>query len=216
MKAKTLGTVILCSAILLGTSLLANAALGQVSAPAAQSTDNDVAALKAQLAEQQKQIDALKSAMEEQKKLIERPPAPPRPRSRARTALRCRAIRRSVRWPAPRRSFHPLRPIAAPRPQWGAELPAEPPPIPATDLRTNAVPPYLRFGSTCLVPIGFMDATIVWRDKNAASSIGSNFGSVPYNNTVNGKLSEFRFSPQNSRIGFRFDGDWKGDALHRL
>ena len=59
MKAKTLGTAILCSAILLGTSLLG------------QSSD-DVAALKAQLAEQQKQIDALKSAMEEQKKLIEK------------------------------------------------------------------------------------------------------------------------------------------------
>ena len=38
------------------------------SAPAAQTTDNDVATLKAQLAEQQKQIDALKSAIEEQKK----------------------------------------------------------------------------------------------------------------------------------------------------
>ena len=60
MKAKTLGTAILCSAILLGTSLLG------------QSTDNDVAALKAQLAEQQKQIDALKSAMEEEKKLFEK------------------------------------------------------------------------------------------------------------------------------------------------
>jgi len=55
-----------------------------------------------------------------------------------------------------------------------------------------------------------MDLTTVWRDKNAGSSMGSNFGSVPYNNTVNGNLSEFRFSPQNSRIGFRFDGDWKG------
>jgi hypothetical protein len=31
-----------------------------------------------------------------------------------------------------------------------------------------------------------------------------------YNNVVNGRRSEFRFSPQNSRIGFRFDGDWKG------
>src|ERR1700733_9065969 len=67
MKAKTLGSVILCSAVLLGTSLLA-----QVSAPAAESTDNDVATLKAQLAEQQKQIDALKLAMEEQKRLIEK------------------------------------------------------------------------------------------------------------------------------------------------
>ena len=71
MKAKTLGTATLCSAILIGTALL-----GQVSAPPApgapQSTGNDVATLKAQLAEQQKQIDALKSAMEEQKKLFEK------------------------------------------------------------------------------------------------------------------------------------------------
>src|ERR1700730_11302020 len=67
MKAKTVGTLILCSAIRLGTALL-----GQTPAPVAQATDNDVAVLKAQLAEQQKQIDALKAAMEEQKKLIER------------------------------------------------------------------------------------------------------------------------------------------------
>ena len=40
--------------------------------------------------------------------------------------------------------------------------------------------------------------------------IGSSFGSVPYNNAATSKLSEFRFSPQNSRIGFRVDGDWKG------
>lgn len=71
-------------------------------------------------------------------------------------------------------------------------------------------PTFIRLGSTCLVPVGFMDLTSVWRDKNAGSSMGSNFGSIPYNNTVNGNLSEFRFTPQNSRIGFRFDGDWKG------
>src|SRR6202046_5302982 len=71
MKAKTLGSAILCSAILLGTSLI-----GQTAAPSApaapQTTDSDVATLKAQLAEQQKQIDALKSAIEEEKKLVEK------------------------------------------------------------------------------------------------------------------------------------------------
>ena len=91
-----------------------------------------------------------------------------------------------------------------------AQAPATPPTNPCEAVPEGPAPAFIRLGSTCLVPIGFMDATAVWRDKNAASSIGSNFGSVPYNNTVNGKLSEFRFSPQNSRIGFRFDGDWKG------
>ena len=49
----------------------------------------------------------------------------------------------------------------------------------------------------------FMDMTGFWRDKDAASSMGSNFGSIPYNNTVQGNLSEFHFSEQNSRLGFR-------------
>ena len=60
------------------------------------------------------------------------------------------------------------------------------------------------------MPVGFMDFTTFWRDKDAASSMGSNFGSVPYNNAVQGNLSEFHFSNQNSRLGFRVDGNWKG------
>jgi hypothetical protein len=92
---------------------------------------------------------------------------------------------------------------------------AQPPPStpsanPCEAVPDGPAPAFIRLGSTCLVPIGFMDLTTVWRDKNAGSSMGSNFGSIPYNNTVNGNLSEFRFTPQNSRIGFRFDGDWKG------
>ena len=74
----------------------------------------------------------------------------------------------------------------------------------------NAVPPYLRLGNVCITPIGFMDLTAAWRDKNAGSGIGTNFGSIPYNNSVPAaKNSEFHASPQNSRIGFRIDGNWK-------
>ncbi len=72
------------------------------------------------------------------------------------------------------------------------------------------MPPYLRFGSVCITPVGFVDATFVWRDKNAASGIGTNFGSIPYNNVATGKLSEAKFNIQNSRLGLRVDGDWKG------
>jgi len=74
----------------------------------------------------------------------------------------------------------------------------------------RTIPTFLRLGSICLVPIGFMDFTPFWRDKNAASSMGSNFGGVPYNNSAAGNLSEFHFSQQNSRLGFRIDGNWKG------
>ncbi len=203
MKVKTLGSVTLCSAILIGTSLL-----GQTSAPAAQSSDNDVAALKAQLAEQQKQIDALKSAMEEQKKLIEKAAASTAARdSQDNFALPRNKALGDVASTTP--IIPSIAPAVAPVVNRGQAAGGSGNPCEAGQ-DPNAVPPYLRFGSVCIVPIGFMDATFVWRDKNAGSSIGSNFGSVPYNNTVNGKLSETRFSPQNSRIGFRIDGDWQG------
>jgi hypothetical protein len=89
---------------------------------------------------------------------------------------------------------------------------------PDADTGTNAQAPaaapsnplQIQIGNVTIMPVGFMDLTAVWKDKNAGGSLGSNFGSVPYNNAATSKLSEFRFSPQNSRLGFRIDGDWKG------
>jgi len=199
MKAKTLGTATLCCAILLGTALL-----GQVP----QSTDNDVATLKALLTEQQKQIDALKSAVEEQKRLIEKATSasPSRNGADSFALPRDKALGDVA-------STTPIIPSIAPankaalsggQPAAASTNPCDAPPD------TNSVPPYLRFGSVCIVPVGFVDAAFVYRDKNAASGIGSNFGSVPYNNVATGKLSESRFSIQNSRLGLRVDGDWKG------
>ena len=206
MKVKTLGNVF-CSAVFLAASLW-----GQTVAPSpANSQDansQNMDALKAQLAAQQKQIDQLKLALEDQRKLIEKATsaAPVQPGQTSFGLPRDKALGEVA-------STTPIIPSIAPaakptlsagQPASGSTNPCDGPPD------SNAVPPYLRFGSVCITPVGFMDATFVWRDKNAASSIGSNFGSVPYNNVVNGKLSEARFSPQNSRLGLRVDGDWKG------
>jgi hypothetical protein len=65
-------------------------------------------------------------------------------------------------------------------------------------------------GTASITPVGFMDFTAVFRDKTGGSGIGTNFGAIPFNNTVAGKLSEFRFSAQNSRIGFRVDANVGG------
>ena len=102
-----------------------------------------------------------------------------------------------------RPSAIPLPQAAAPNATGSAKNPCEADP-------DKTIPTFLRLGSVCIVPVGFMDLTPFWRDKNAGSSMGSNFGSVPYNNVANGNLSEFHFSQQNSRLGFRIDGDWKG------
>jgi len=180
---------------------------------AAQSPENsEVQALKAQLTEQQKQIDQLKLALEDQKKLIERSMKTAANDDKREFALpRDKAlgeVASTTPYIPPAPAPAPLAmPVVSAR---AAQAPTTPPTNPCEAVPDGPAPAFIRLGSTCMVPIGFMDLTAVWRDKNAGSSMGSNFGSVPFNNTVNGNLSEFRFTPQNSRIGFRFDGDWKG------
>jgi len=184
-------------------ALLATALLGANLLSAAD--DNEIEQLKAALAAQQKQIQALQQAMEQEQKMLERA-LQPHPNSLGTVASL--APMAPVPAPAPAPLAIPAPTLPSPKPQVASTAaagnPCEAPPD------TNAVPPYLRLGSVCIIPVGFMDLTAVWRDKNAASGIGTNFGSIPYNNTIPGKLSEFRFSPQNSRLGFRADGDWKG------
>lgn len=174
----------------------------------AESQGDEIARLKAQLAAQQKQLETLEHMMQQQQQLLEKAVNMPATAAQRQPA------------PANLGSVASLTPVVpAPGP---AALPAIPQPTPQKNTTAggnpceanadagNAVPAYLRLGSVCMVPIGFMDLTGVWRNENAASGIGTNFASVPYNNTVNAHNSEFRFSPQNSRLGFRIDGDWKG------
>ncbi len=180
-------------------------------------TASDLDSLKARISEQQAQIKKLQQAVDEQQKLLERalqttaaaqPAVQPVAKTSDGTAL---AEASTTNVAGPVRLVPALglggqpNPLANPSPQktntGSMQNPCE------TD---NSSPTFIRLGSVCIVPIGFMDLTGLWRDKNAGSSIGTNFGSIPYNNTTNAKNSEFRFSPQNSRIGFRVDGDWLG------
>jgi hypothetical protein len=71
-------------------------------------------------------------------------------------------------------------------------------------------PLQFRIGTATIQPIGFMDFTTVWRSHDGGSGIGTNFAGIPYGNVFQDNLSEFRFSMQNSRIGFRIDADVKG------
>lgn len=84
-----------------------------------------------------------------------------------------------------------------------------PAPAPPQDNAPKA-PLQIQLGNITIQPIGFMDATAVWRSVDAGSGIGSSFGSIPFNTATTSKLDEFRFSIQNSRLGFRVDGNWKG------
>jgi hypothetical protein len=207
---------LLVASLLVGTGILAAADdAGSTASPntAAVSTysasqNDEIARLKATLAEQQKQLQLLEHTLQSQQALLEKAVG-------TTTNTEAKSTFTGIGQVASTTPIIPVRPlpavaypgpIAMPQPvQTSANRnPCEAPPDATT------VPPYLRLGNVCIVPVGFLDLTSVWRDKNAGSSMGSNFGSVPYNNTANGNLSEYRFTPQNSRIGFRIDGDWKG------
>src|ERR1700728_3058056 len=187
------------------------------SASAGQSQNDEIARLKAALAEQQKQLQALQQTLQGQQQLIDKVMGTSSAQSTSASSTRAAqrpnlgnvaSLTPVIPGPAPLPSAMPVS-IANPNPRpQGATVGGSNPCEAGPD--GNAVPAYLRLGSVCIVPIGFMDLTPYWRDKSAGSSMGSNFGSVPYNNTSNGNLNETRFSIQNSRLGLRVDGDWKG------
>jgi hypothetical protein len=86
---------------------------------------------------------------------------------------------------------------------------------PAATPQDNSSPLQFRIGDATITPVGFMDFTTVWRSRVGGSGIGTNFAGVPYGTTTGAlpfaaNLSEFRFSMQNSRFGFRVDADIKG------
>jgi len=185
---------------LAGSNLLSAAdntnATGAGTSSGAVSQNDEIARLKIALAEQQKLLQSLQQAIERQQQLIDHATA--RPSNLGTVASLTPVI------PAA-----PIPAVAFPAPQ--AAAPAKPSnPCEAGPDGTKPSPAFLQIGSTCVIPVGFMDLTPFWRDKNAGSSMGSNFGGVPFNNVANGNLSEFHFSQQNSRLGFRVDGDWKG------
>jgi hypothetical protein len=193
------------AAVLLVPAWAADPATSSASpAPAAAATPADIAKLKAQLDQQQKQIEQLMAALAAQRKMLEQ------------AGMATPAADQVERHITP-----PDRLIASTTPMALPAAPPAPPPSPApsaSPAQAQAAAPaeassplQLRIGETTIIPIGFMDFTAFWRDKDAATgTMGSNFGSVPYNNAVGGNLSEFHFSNQNSRLGFRVDGNWKG------
>ncbi|MDP9053294.1 MAG: hypothetical protein M3N93_03200 [Acidobacteriota bacterium] len=202
-------TSLLVASLLAGTGILAAADhagnTAEVSANTATQND-EIARLKAAINAQQQQLQSLQQTLQSQQTLLEQALG----KQTAETKSAFQGLGQ-VASTTPMIPVRPLPAVAFPGPvamPQSVQTAANRNPCEAPV--NTAVPPYLRLGDVCIVPVGFMDLTSVWRDKNAGSGMGSNFGSVPYNNTVNGNLSEFRFTPQNSRIGFRIDGDLKG------
>jgi len=205
MRSRTKTLVCLSmAAVLLVPAWAADPATSPASPAPAATTPADIAKLKAQLDQQQKQIEQLLAALAAQRTMLDQAgmatPAADPVQQHITPADRLIASTTPMALP-PLPAPAPIpAPMASPAPaQAQAAAPSE-----------ASSPLQLKLGNVTIMPVGFMDFTTFWRDKDAASSMGTNFGSVPYNNAVQGNLSEFHFSNQNSRLGFRVDGNWKG------
>ncbi len=172
-------------------------AAGQSSSPSPEVQD-----LKRQLAEQQKQIDELRMILLGQKKQIDTvtnataPVVPP-------ATTVSDPVKRGIGEVAS------TTPVLPPAPIHASLVPQ----VTSTQVVATSEPNPLqiKIGDATIQPIGFMDLTNTFRSTNAGSSLQTNFGSIPYTNTIPGRLTEDKFSAANSRIGFRVDAmakDW--------
>ncbi|HEY4306651.1 MAG TPA: hypothetical protein VGM82_19435 [Gemmatimonadaceae bacterium] len=82
----------------------------------------------------------------------------------------------------------------------------------------------IHYKGITLTPVGFAAAEAVYRQRNLTADIGSSYGAIPFNNTSAAKLSEFRATGRQSRIGFlmegqnptsgtKYSGFWEADFL---
>lgn len=153
----------------------------------------EIIQLKKLLVEQQRQIDELRRMITGQSASV--------------------AVKPAVEPPAPvRPSFPKLGEAASTTPMIPSASSVPASQSPKEPVANLASPLQLKIGDTYITPVGFMDFTALFRDTTPGSGIGTNFGSFPYRtqSSVPGNLSEIRLSPQNSRIGARFDAMVKG------
>jgi hypothetical protein len=65
-----------------------------------------------------------------------------------------------------------------------------------------------RIGSTDFTPGGFVDFENVFRTTNTGGSTTTAFGAIPFSNTVQGHLTEFRSTGQYSRYNLKISGKY--------
>ena len=155
--------------------------------------DRDTELLRAQVAAQQAQIDELRRMLDDQRKLIE-------------------AVISGKAGMAPGPAGGPDAPASV-----VARTPAATTAPAAAAPRQNDArqpgPLNFRVGSVDFTPSGYMEFAAVVRNRNVGSGIATNYGSMPFADTVNGNLREYRLSAQTSRLGLRLDSVVAGAAV---
>ena len=87
--------------------------------------------------------------------------------------------------------------------------PAQQPANPTQEIaREQPEGPALAIGPARLRIGGYLGVTGIYRSTNSGGGIGTSFASIPYEDTVQGNVSETRLSAQSSRISIRVDAEF--------
>ena len=73
--------------------------------------------------------------------------------------------------------------------------------------------PALKLGVAKIRLIGYPALTTVFRTANSGGNVGTSFSSIPFDNKQAGNLTEFRLSPQSTRLALRADLDIPQEVL---
>ena len=69
----------------------------------------------------------------------------------------------------------------------------------------------IKLGDAVLTPGGFVDFENIFRTTNTQSNIATNFGGIPYSNTAQGRITEFRSTAQYSRLNMKIEDNYRGN-----
>jgi hypothetical protein len=64
----------------------------------------------------------------------------------------------------------------------------------------------IQYKGISIAPVGYFAGEFVLRSRNETADMGSSFNGIPFGNTTNGRLSEFRGSGRQSRLGLLVTG----------
>ena len=187
------------SRMLLGVIVLAAAVAPAFSQTATSASADEVNALKEQIAAQQKQIEQLVTTMEEMKQRLDQATKPASAAGQPQTPNLGEVA-----------STTPVVPVAKTATADAIAVPvASPAASPAAPANGQAETPptsplEFHLGNALFRVGGFIDATAFFRTTNVGSGIGTSFGGIPYANSTAGRLTETRFTAQNSRITLMF------------
>ena len=184
------------SRMLLSAIIVAAAVAPAFSQTSTSSSADEVNLLKEQIAAQQKQIEQLRTSMEEMKQRLDQT-TKAAPATQPQTSTLGEVASTTPVVPAAKAAAAvgtvPLAGPSAPV-NGQKELAATPPTSPLE----------FHLGDALFKVGGFLDATAFFRTTNVGSGIGTSFGSIPFSNTVAGRLTETRFTAQNSRLSLMF------------